>query len=293
MSGQECTKRCPFGCRIGRLGLLLLTLSGCAEVGTRAYFRELDEALTREGLLRTDRLARTVPYSNAELARNFRNVAFGFEVILADGRDLGAGPLSDDRLKRWRMPIRYRLSGNFRSYDRAEILSFARRLSRLTGLDIEPAGSGEANLTIHILSPAGRDLLAEDFAARPEPSPQEELFAAWKARPRWPCAGEIYYQPQSGARPFEIEFAVIYIRDELGGISRQSCIEEEMSQSLGLARDDRAARPSIFNDDEEFALLTEHDEYLLRILYDPRLRPGMSVDIAMPIVEQVVAELRP
>ena len=51
------------------------------------------------------------------------------------------------------------------------------------------------------------------------------------------------------------------------------------------------ARPSIFNDDDEFALLTRHDELLLEMLYDPRLRPGMTAAEAMPIVRVMAAEL--
>ena len=43
---------------------------------------------------------------------------------------------------------------------------------------------------------------------------------------------------------------------------------------MGLPNDSPEARPSLFNDDLEFALLTEHDAVLLRMLYDPRLRPG-------------------
>jgi hypothetical protein len=43
---------------------------------------------------------------------------------------------------------------------------------------------------------------------------------------------------------------------------------------MGLANDSRQARPSIFNDDQEFALLTGHDELLLTILYDPACAPA-------------------
>ena len=76
---------------------------------------------------------------------------------------------------------------------------------------------------------------------------------------------------------------MIYIRDEVQGLSRQACLEEEISQSLGLVRDDPTVRPSIFNDDEEFALLTRHDELLLQILYDPALAPGMDRATAEPM----------
>ena len=64
-----------------------------------------------------------------------------------------------------------------------------------------------------------------------------------------------------------------------------------MAQGLGLANDSLAARPSIFNDDEEFALLTPHDELLLRILYDPRMRPGMTPSTATEQTEIIVREL--
>ena len=72
---------------------------------------------------------------------------------------------------------------------------------------------------------------------------------------------------------------------------RLACIHEEMAQGLGLANDSPRARPSIFNDDEEFALLTTHDEMLLRMLYDDRLRSGMGAAEAAPIARQIAREL--
>ncbi|MFK7755227.1 MAG: DUF2927 domain-containing protein, partial [Sedimentitalea sp.] len=72
---------------------------------------------------------------------------------------------------------------------------------------------------------------------------------------------------------------------------RLSCIHEEISQGLGLPNDSPAARPSIFNDDDEFALLTSHDEKLLSMLYDPRLSPGISADAARPIARQIALGL--
>ena len=85
--------------------------------------------------------------------------------------------------------------------------------------------------------------------------------------------------------------AVALIRSELTPLLQASCIHEELAQGMGLANDSPTARPSIFNDDEEFALLTRHDELLLRILYYPRLRPGMSEAEAAPIVRRIATEL--
>ena len=60
---------------------------------------------------------------------------------------------------------------------------------------------------------------------------------------------------------------------------------------MGLANDSPQARPSIFNDDEEFGLLTSHDELLLRMLYDPRFEAGMSAAEAAPIAREIATEL--
>ena len=81
------------------------------------------------------------------------------------------------------------------------------------------------------------------------------------------------------------------IRSETPPRLRRSCVHEELAQGLGLANDSRQVRPSIFNDDEEFAYLTRHDELLLKILYDSRLRPGMTEAEARPIVLQIAREL--
>ncbi len=82
-----------------------------------------------------------------------------------------------------------------------------------------------------------------------------------------------------------------FVRAEHPDLMRRSCFHEEMAQGMGLANDSPAARPSIFNDDDEFALLTTHDEMLLRMLYNPRLRPGMTPDQARPIASEIAAGL--
>jgi hypothetical protein len=75
--------------------------------------------------------------------------------------------------------------------------------------------------------------------------------------------------------------AVAIVRAEHPPRMRQSCIEEELAQGMGLSNDSDDAWPSIFNDDEEFGVLTRHDELLLRLLYSNQLSAGMSArDVA-------------
>ena len=94
----------------------------------------------------------------------------------------------------------------------------------------------------------------------------------------------------SGQSPV-IDSAVSVIRWELTPKLRSLCVHEELAQSLGLINDSPRARPSIFNDNEEYALLTKQDELMLKMLYDPRLRPGMTLAEARPVVEVIAVEL--
>ncbi|MEL6317884.1 MAG: DUF2927 domain-containing protein, partial [Pseudomonadota bacterium] len=107
-------------------------------------------------------------------------------------------------------------------------------------------------------------------------------------RPETPCAGQFYQDVESG----EILGGFVFLSAEIGGLLRRACIEEEMAQMMGLTQDHPEVRPSIFNDDNEFALLTRHDEELLRLLYDPRLRAGMTRAEAAPIVRRIALEIR-
>ena len=63
-----------------------------------------------------------------------------------------------------------------------------------------------------------------------------------------------------------------------------------MAQAMGLTNDSPDARPSIFNDDEEFAFLTRHDEILLKMLYDPRLKAGMESYEVIPLLSAIARD---
>ena len=72
---------------------------------------------------------------------------------------------------------------------------------------------------------------------------------------------------------------------------RIACFHEEIAQSLGLTNDSHLARPSIFNDDDEFATLTKLDKILLQILYDNRLYSGVSRQNSSKIVRKIAKDI--
>jgi hypothetical protein len=194
-------------------------------------------------------------------------------------------------LTKWREPIRYQIVGDaVTAADRKTYAALSRRLSDVIGLDIREAGPDEEdNLLILILSRSGRKQAANFLEEIAGASSRGLIYRLREDDYSIPCAATVGAEPQDQA----IAQGLILIKAETSGLLRESCAHEEFAQVLGPGNDYSRARPSIFNDDGEFALLTEHDEYILRVLYDSRLRPGMSRDEAMPIARRIIAEMRP
>ena len=66
-----------------------------------------------------------------------------------------------------------------------------------------------------------------------------------------------------------------------------------MSQLMGLVNDIDGLTFSIFSDSSRHVDLTDADRWMLRMLYDPRMKPGMKADRALPIAAQYLALKRP
>ena len=70
-----------------------------------------------------------------------------------------------------------------------------------------------------------------------------------------------------------------------------ACIVEELTQILGLPRDSDKVYPSIFNDKSTDDLLTGLDETLLRILYSPKIKAGMTKKSLSGVLRSVIKQL--
>lgn len=71
-----------------------------------------------------------------------------------------------------------------------------------------------------------------------------------------------------------------------------ACIVEEITQVMGLPNDTESAYPSIFNDQTPEDLLSPLDVILLKLLYSPQLKPGLSRAQAQPIVRQLLNQYK-
>ena len=263
---------------------VLIAVSGCSTRPSADYYEALVAKLRAKGKLRTETAPQDALYDTADLVRNFERIALHHE---ADTKKPGGEDnWTRNPLQRWSGPLNYSLFGSaVTAEDRTEVARLMNRIAGLTGLEITESETG-LNFLILITTPEERDDFSADLAQLIPAT--AKTFDLWRQTPRLICVAHNLFSGENGN---QIVTGLVSIGSETGGILRRACLHEEIVQALGLANDHPEVRPSIFNDDGEFALLTEHDEHLLRILYDPRLEPGMTVEEAMPIVRQIVAEI--
>lgn len=247
------------------------------------YARVLNDGMTR-GLLRTDGGGPDTPYTDTMLLRNFEQIAFFSEY------ERGVQPL-----RRWVSPVRIKthfgqsIAPQDKLRDANAVASFASRLARITRHPVS-MNSNSPNFHVFFANEIDRPSVI-DTIQRIEPGINAATLRSIQDLPRSTYCLVIAFT-QAG-QPGVYTRAIAIIRGEQPDLMRLSCIHEELAQGLGLANDSPFARPSIFNDDDEFALLTSHDEVLLRALYSPALRAGMSMEAARPILQRVIADSLP
>lgn len=253
------------------------------------YYAQVQQMLLSQGMLRTDG-GESIPVSDGMLADNFMRIALFDEYRRASGGFVHEETASE--LRRWEQPIRFSVrfgpsvSPERQATDRARVASYVARLSSITGVPMS-LDERSPNFFVYIVSEDERETMGPLVrAALPGLSPTEVAGITEMPKSTY-CL--VYALAEGNTGSYTRAFAVI--RAEHPDLLRLSCMHEELTQGLGLPNDSPRARPSIFNDDEEFALLTDQDEKMLRILYSPELRPGMTAAEARPIVETLARRL--
>ena len=287
--------------------IILLVISSCASLNNNLmnasnsrsfesiqlekYYNRTSQRLRARGLLRTDKGRLDSLYSTQNLIENFEKIALYNEYIIKNNEFIPQE--KESNLKRWNRAIKINIihgensSNKQIKIDKKNISIFTRRLASITGLEMS-ISKVNANFIILFLDlDERRDFGQKLSQLMPQLTPAMIKTITSSPRSTFCSAFSLSEPPKN----YEYTAALVLIKSEHSKVMRKSCIHEEMAQSLGLTNDSKSARPSIFNDDEEFALLTRHDELLLKILYDKRLKPGMNNKIALPIVRQIAEEL--
>ena len=251
------------------------------------YYGGLQNNLLASNLLRRDGGGTDTPFTARNLENNFKQLAFYDEY--ARGRGFLRSSGKAGRLRRWIRAVRLTtefgasVSSAKRKKTNDVVEHYVLRLAKITGHDIS-ISKKKPNFHVFFM---GEDDRTQLISRVKEiiPNINRESIAIFENLPR--SIHCLVFAFSGRDRRYEYTEAIALIRSEHPELMQKSCIHEELAQGLGLANDSPYARPSIFNDDDEFATLTRQDELFLKMLYHPKLQPGMSIEAAQPIVQKL------
>jgi hypothetical protein len=224
------------------------------------------------GIVARQRIEKT-SFTDGEIVDGFLKTAFGAEYHLA-GRV--------DRIRKYDAPVRVFADGVNRADRQAQLAKIVDDIaSRVQHLDIAMADSGEdANVVVKLVR--DRDLYRTMSA----------FYGSERARE---MKSSLDPQCLSGFRKnekYEIEHSDVILTVDNGDFIFFDCAYEELLQSLGPINDTSTIPWTMFNDSVQMGYFDVYDQYLLNILYDPRIRPGMTVAEVRAVLPEVLADVR-
>jgi hypothetical protein len=211
-------------------------------------------------------------FTDAEITDGFFKTAFGAEYHLA-GRV--------DRIRKYDMPVRVFADGH-RADRKAQLAKVVTDIgARIQHLDIAMTESNE-DASVHVKLVRDRDLYRTISQA----------YGNERAR-------EIKHSldPQclSGFRKndaYEIEHSDVILTVDNGDFVFLDCAYEELLQSLGPINDTSSVPWTMFNDNVSMGFFDVYDQYILNLLYDPRIKAGMTFAEVKAVLPEVLPDVR-
>jgi hypothetical protein len=91
---------------------------------------------------------------------------------------------------------------------------------------------------------------------------------------------------------YRIRRAEVILPTDVEDFPFADCAYEELLQGLGLINDDSSVPWTMFNDQVQMGFFDIYDQYLVNLLYDPRIRPGMTKDEVTQLLPSALADVR-
>jgi hypothetical protein len=242
---------------------VMAALAGFGSVSVRA---EDPEISSRRATERTD-------FTNDEIREGFFKIAFGAELQL----DKPAG-----RVRKFDEPVRIFVetaSGPDRRDELARVVADIG--ARVNHLDIAVTSDRRtANFVVRLvaerkLKSTIRALYGNDKAKRIQQTLNPECLSGIGKDER-----------------FRIRRAEVILPIDAGDFTFYDCAYEELLQALGAINDDASVPWTMFNDDVQMGFFDVYDQYLLNILYDPRISAGMTKDEVDAVLPDILSSAR-
>jgi hypothetical protein len=229
------------------LAAIAIALAG---VGRGPAKAENTDISSRRASERTD-------FTNDEIKDGFFKIAFSAEL------QLGAAV---ERIRKFDEPVRIFVDSKGVPDRRAEIAAVIADIrSRVNHLDVAITDDRQAaNFTVTLVAERNltrtiRSLYGNERAARIQQSLNPQCLSGIGKDKR-----------------YRIRRAEVILPVDSGEFTFYDCAYEELLQALGAINDDRSVPWTMFNDDVQMGFFDTYDQYLLNLLYDPRIRPGMT-----------------
>ena len=211
-------------------------------------------------------------FTDSEIIEGFLKTAFGAEYHLA-GRV--------DRIRKYDIPVRVFADGA-RADRKAQLAKVVADIgARVQHLDIAMAESSEgANVVVKLVR--DRDLYRTITT----------FYGGERARE---IRTSLDPQCLSGFRKnekFEIEHSDVILTVDNGDFIFLDCAYEELLQSLGPINDTSSVPWTMFNDNVSMGFFDVYDQYILNVLYDPRIKAGMTLQEVKAVLPEVLADVR-
>jgi len=212
-------------------------------------------------------------FTDGEIVDGFMKTAFGAEYHLA-GRV--------DRIRKYETPVRVFAEGANRPDRKVQLAKIVGDIaSRVQHLDIAMAETGEgANVLVKLVR--DRDLYRTIST----------FYGSDRARE---MKSSLDPQCLSGFRKnekYEIEHSDVILTVDNGDFIFFDCAYEELLQSLGPINDTSSIPWTMFNDSVQMGYFDVYDQYIMNILYDPRIRAGMTVAEVRAVLPAVLVDVR-
>ena len=91
---------------------------------------------------------------------------------------------------------------------------------------------------------------------------------------------------------FRITRSDVIVVADAGDFIFYDCVYEELLQALGPINDTSLVPWTMFNDNVQMGFFDIYDQYILNVLYDPRVQPGMDTDEVRAVLPQIMPAVR-
>jgi hypothetical protein len=205
-------------------------------------------------------------FTDAEIIDGFFKLALGAEFHI-EGRV--------DRIRKYVAPVRIYIDNRAaprRSAHARTVIADIR--ARIRNLDIDATGRRrDANVVATLVGSRAltrtiRSIYGADRARRIERSLKPQCLSGFRKD-----------------ESYRILHSDVIVVADAGDFVFYDCLYGELLQALGPVNDDDTVPWTMFNDSVRLGFFGLYDQYILNILYDPRIRPGMTgaeVEVLLP-----------